>query len=114
VRDDPVLHLAWAGVGQVQTARVCSEPQDRFVGLGSGPDAIHADSILAVDTSTWTKTAVVATQRYSAFVVSADGKRIFTVDDEAKAVDQVALDPFTDLGSLGTVADRPQAIYTAP
>jgi hypothetical protein len=85
-----------------------------FLGLGAGSDAIHADSILSVDTGTWKSRGLVGTPPFSAFVVSNDAKRILTIDFAGQRLSQIGIESMTALGPVGVVADRPDAIYLAP
>jgi hypothetical protein len=84
-----------------------------LIGLGAGGDAIHADTILAIDTSTWEQIGHVHTDPFSAFDVSSDGLAIFTIDLDNPALREVAVPPARNNVGLGDVASRPQAIYVA-
>jgi hypothetical protein len=86
-----------------------------LVGLGAYPghDAIHADTILAIDTATWEQIGQVHTDPFSAFDVSSDGLAVFTVEFDNPALREVAVPPTRNDAVLGDVASRPQAIYVA-
>jgi hypothetical protein len=99
----------------VPLVRLTPDGGSLLVGLGAYPghDAIHADTILAIDTSTWEQIGQVHTDPFSAFDVSSDGMAVFTIDLDNPALREVAVPPARNNAVLGDVASRPQAIYVS-
>lgn len=101
----------------VPQVKVTPDGRELLLGLGTYPSAngaLHADTILAVDTLTWTQTETVQTQPFSGFDVSRDGSTIFTIDYDDPALRVVGVPPAQGgTASLGNVASRPQAISVA-